>query len=219
MSKEIRTLNVWDIDDTLGRTSARVRVVKDGKTVKILEPGEFNSYKLSPGEQFDFAQFRSGKIFRDTFKPISTVLDRAKNIVARQTENSQSIILTARSDFNDHKEFIQTFRDHGFPIDKVYVERAGNISKSGPAHINKGVILKRYLKTGKFDRVRMWDDHEKNLDMLFKVAALYPNIEAVGYLVKDGRVSKYTPNAKVKTIAEEITSVVRETLRRKKYEI
>jgi hypothetical protein len=65
----------------------------------------------------------------------------------------------------------------------------------------------------------MWDDHEKNLDMLFKVASLYPNVEAVGYLVKDGRVSKYTPNAKVKTITEEITSVVRETLKRKKYEI
>lgn len=219
MNKEIRTLNVWDIDDTLGRTSARVGVVKDGKTVKILEPGEFNSYKLAPDEKFDFSQFRSGKIFRDTFKPISTVLDRAKNIVARQTENSHSIILTARSDFDDHKEFLQTFRDHGFPIDKVYVERAGNVSKSGPAHINKGVILKRYLKSGKFDRVRMWDDHEKNLDMLFKVASLYPNVEAVGYLVKDGRVSKYTPNAKVKTIAEEITSVVRETLKRKKYEI
>jgi hypothetical protein len=219
MNKEIRTLNVWDIDDTLGRTSARVGVVKDGKTVKILEPGEFNSYKLAPDEKFDFAQFRSGKIFRDTFKPIRSVLNNAKNIVARQTENSHSIILTARADFDDHKEFLQTFRDHGFPIDKVYVERAGNVSKSGPAHINKGVILKRYLKSGKFDRVRMWDDHEKNLDMLFKVASLYPNVEAVGYLVKDGRVSKYTPNVKVKTIAEEITSVVRETLKRKKYEI
>lgn len=219
MKKEIRTLNVWDIDDTLGQTSARVGVIKDGKTIKVLEPGEFNHYKLNPGESFDFAQFRSGKIFRDTFKPINNVLDKAKEIVNKQTENSHSIILTARADFDDHKEFLQTFRDHGFPIDKVYVERAGNISNSKPAHINKGVILKRYLKTGKFDRVRMWDDHEKNLDMLFKVAALYPNMEVVGYLVKNGKVSRYAPNAKNKNIAEEITSVVRETLRRKLYEI
>lgn len=219
MKKEVRTLNVWDIDDTLGQTSARVGVVKDGKTIKVLEPGEFNHYKLNPGESFDFAQFRSGKIFRDTFKPINNVLDKAKEIVAKQSENSHSIILTARADFDDHKEFLQTFRDHGFPIDKVYVERAGNISNSKPAHINKGVILKRYLKTGKFDRVRMWDDHEKNLDMLFKVASLYPNMEVVGYLVKDGKVSRYTPNVKIKNIAEEVTSVVRETLRRKMYEI
>jgi hypothetical protein len=219
MKKEVRTLNVWDIDDTLGQTSARVGVIKGGKTIKVLEPGEFNHYKLNPGESFDFAQFRSGKIFRDTFKPINNVLDKAKEIVNKQTENSHSIILTARADFDDHKEFLQTFRDHGFPIDKVYVERAGNISNSKPAHINKGVILKRYLKTGKFDRVRMWDDHEKNLDMLFKVASLYPNMEVVGYLVKDGKVSRYTPNVKTKNIAEEVTSVVRETLRRKMYEI
>jgi hypothetical protein len=219
MKKEVRTLNVWDIDDTLGRTSARVSVIKGGKTIKVLEPGEFNRYKLNSGESFDFSQFRSGKIFRDTFKPINNVLDKAKEIVNKQTENSHSIILTARADFDDHKEFLQTFRDHGFPIDKVYVERAGNVSNTKPAHINKGVILKRYLKTGKFDRVRMWDDHEKNLDMLFKVAALYPNIEVTGYLVKDGRVSKYTPNVKIKDIAEEVTSVVRQALRRKRYEI
>lgn len=221
---EIRTLNVWDIDATLGNTDARVSVMKDGKVVKVLDPGEFNKYKLNPGESFDFAQFRSGKIFRDTFKPINNVLDRAKEIVMRQSENSHSIILTARADFDDHKEFLQAFRDHGFPIDHVYVERAGNISNLRPsnpasAHISKGVILKKYLKTGKWDRVRMWDDHERNLDILFKVAAMFPNVEAVGYLVKDGRVSKYKPNEQKKSLAEEITSVVRSSLKRKRYEV
>jgi hypothetical protein len=214
---EIRTLNVWDIDDTLGKTSARVNVMKDGKIIKVLDPGEFNSYKLKAGEEFEFSQFRSGKIFRDTFKPINTVLDRARDIVMNQSENSDSIILTARADFEDHKEFLQTWRDHGFPIDHVYVERSGNLSKlkaDSPAHINKGVILKRYLKTGKYDRVRMWDDHEKNLDMLYKVAALYPNVEAIGYLVKDGRVIKYTPKSTSKTI----NSVIKESVRYARYE-
>jgi len=215
---EIRTLNVWDIDDTLGKTSARVNVMKDGKVVKVLEPGEFNSYKLKAGEEFEFSQFRSGKVFRDTFKPISTVLDRAKKIVMNQSENSDSIILTARADFEDHKEFLQTWRDHGFPIDHVYVERSGNLSKlkaDSPAHINKGVVLKRYLKTGKYDRVRMWDDHEKNLDILFKVAAMFPEVETIGYLVKDGRVIKYTP----KSTPKAIKSVVREAVRNTKYSI
>ena len=223
MKKEIRTLNVWDIDDTLGNTDARVSVLKDGKVVRVLDPGEFNKYQLKSDEKFDFSQFRSGKIFRDTFKPINNVLDKAKEIVLSQSENSKSIILTARADFNDHKEFIQTFRDHGFPIDRVYVERAGNISNLRPsnpasAHISKGVILKKYLKTGKYDRIRMWDDHELNLDMLFKVAAMFPNIEAIGYLVKDGKVSRYKPNEKKKLISEEITSVVRDALKRKIYE-
>lgn len=216
--KEIRTLNVWDIDDTLGKTDARVSVMKDGKMVKILDPGQFNSYDLKSGESFNFSQFRSGKIFRDTFKPISNVLDRAKSIVMKQSENSHSIILTARADFEDHEEFLQAWRDHGFPIDQVYVERAGNVAKlkaSSPAHINKGVILKRYLASGKWDRVRMWDDHEKNLDMLFKIAAMYPNVEAIGYLVKDGKVSKYLPK---KVIAESIISVAKAAINRKIYE-
>lgn len=195
--KEIRTLNVWDIDDTLGNTDARVSVIKDGKTVKVLSPGEFNHYDLKSGESFDFAQFRSGKIFRDTFKPINNVLDRAKQIVLNQTENSHSIILTARADFHDHKEFLQTFRDHGFPIDHVYVERAGNLAKlktDSKAHINKGVILKRYMKSGRFDRVRMWDDHEDNIKMLYKLGKQFPNIEVVGYIVRDGKVSRYDRN-------------------------
>lgn len=219
--KEVRTLNVWDIDDTLGKTAARVTVMKDGKPLKILNPGEFNKYELKPGESFDFSQFRSGKIFRDTFKPISTVLNRAKEIVWNQSENSDSIILTARSDFNDHKEFLQAFRDHGFPIDHVYVERAGNISNLKPgspasAHISKGVVLKRYLKTGKYDRVRMWDDHERNLDMLYKVASMYPNVEAIGYLVKDGKVTRYNQSNK-KTINESINDVVKYAIRKNLY--
>jgi hypothetical protein len=215
---EVRTLNVWDIDDTLGQTSAKVNIKKDGKVVKSLAPGEYNNYKLGKGEELDFSQFRSGKIFRDTFKPIANVLNRAKTIVWNQTENSHSIIITARSDFDYHKEFLEAFRDHGFPIDHVYVERSGNLSKlkpSSPAHINKGVIIKKYLATGKWDRIRMWDDHEKNLDMLYKVAAMYPEIEAIGYLVKDGKVSKYLPK---KAIAESVISVAKSTMVRKLYE-
>lgn len=218
---EVRTLNVWDIDDTLGKTDAKVVVMKDGKIYKTLAPGEYNNYKLQPGEELDFSQFRSGKIFRDTFKPINNVLDRAKEIVWSQSENSHSIIITARADFDDHKEFIQAFRDHGFPIDHVYVERSGNLSKlkpSSPAHINKGVILKKYLKSGKWDRVRMWDDHEKNLEMLFKVANMFPDVEAVGYLVKDGRVSKYTPSSQKKSLKENLKSVVRESAKKSLYE-
>lgn len=192
----VNTLNVWDIDDTLGKTNARVMVIKDDQIVKVLEPSEYNLYKLKEDEKFDYSQFRCGKLFRETFTPINNVLDEAKTIVYNQDINSKSIIITARADFKDHKEFLQAFRDHGFPIDNVFVERAGNISELNPkfpAHINKGVILKKYLKTGKWNRVCMWDDHEKNLDMLFKVAAMYPNTEAIGYLVKDGKITKYTP--------------------------
>ena len=200
---ETRTLNVFDIDDTLGTTAAKVHVNKDGVRIKSLDAAEYNKYKLQPGESYDYSDLRSGKIFRETFKPIASVLDRAKSIVWNQSENSHSIILTARSDFADKDEFLQTFRDHGFPIDHVYVERSGNLNnlnKHSPAHVNKGVILKKYLASGKYDRVRMWDDSTKNLDMLYKVASAFPKINVVCYLVKDGKVSKYASNKAIRIV-------------------
>jgi hypothetical protein len=218
---EVRTLNVWDIDDTLGNTSAKVNVMKDGKVIKVLSPGEYNTYKLNSGETMDFAEFRSGKIFRNTFKPINAVLNRAKSIVWNQSENSHSIILTARADFEDRDEFLQAWRDHGFPIDHVYVERSGNLSKlkkNSTAHVNKGVILRKYFASGKWDRVRMWDDHEKNLDMFLKIASMYPKVEAIAYLVKDGRVSRYGAVNTKKAVSESIRSAVKSTLKKQIYE-
>ena len=217
---ETRTLNVFDVDDTLGVTAAKVHVNKDGKRIKSLDAKEYNHYKLGHGESYDYSDLRSDKIFRDTFKPIANVLDRAKSIIWNQTENSHSIILTARADFADKEEFLQAFRDHGFPIDHAYVERAGNLNnlkKSSPPHINKGVILKKYMASGKFDRVRMWDDSVKNLDTLMKVAEAYPKIEVIAYLVKDGKVSRYKSN-RDKTVTEEVISVAKSFRQRQLYD-
>jgi hypothetical protein len=189
------TLNVFDIDDTLFKTDSRVLIVKDGKVVKELGSGEFNTYKLKSGEEYDFQQFRSGKHFHTTAKPIDNMIKRAQRAVASQTENDKSVIITARSDFVDKEPFLQKFREHGFPIDKVYIERAGNLQKIMPSaktHITKGVVLLKYIKTGKFNKIRMWDDHEGNLDILLKIGQKYPDIEMEAYLVDEvGNTKRY----------------------------
>lgn len=221
---ELRTLNVWDIDDTLFKTDARVKVMKNGKFVRFLEPGEYNTYVRKPDENFDFMEFKDGKLFRQSAKPINNVLDKARTIIMNQTENSHSIILTARSDFFDHKEFLQAFRDHGFPIDHVYVERTGNLSYLKPTakmHTLKAVVLKKYINSGKYDRVRIWDDSKANLDMLLKLAK--PEVEVVAYLVNhDGSVQRYgTSGSRKKELREHVESVktvVRNALSKSLYE-
>lgn len=189
------TLNIFDIDDTLFKTSSRVLIVKDGETVKELNPGEFNTYKLGPGEEFDFQQFRSGKHFHTTARPVDNMIKRARNAVSSQTENDKSIIITARSDLNDKDLFLQKFRDHGFPIDKVFVERAGNLQRLAPSskvHVLKGAIILRYIKTGNFNKIRMWDDHEGNLDMLIKLGQKYQDIIMEPYHVDElGNTKRY----------------------------
>lgn len=223
-TNEVRTLNVWDIDDTLFKTDARVKVMKDGKMVRYLEPGEYNTYVRKPGEQFDFMEFRDGKLFRQSARPINNVLDKAKTVIMNQTENSHSIILTARSDFFDHKEFLQAFRDHGFPIDHVYVERTGNLAYLNPSakmHTLKAVVLKKYINSGNYDRVRIWDDSKANLDMLLKLAK--PNVEVIAYHVDhDGSVKRYgTSGSRKKDLRERVESVkgvVRKALKENIYE-
>ena len=50
-SKEIDhgySLSIFDIDDTLFHTTARIRVLKDGLVVRELTNQEFNNYTLQP---------------------------------------------------------------------------------------------------------------------------------------------------------------------------
>ena len=47
-------LTIFDIDDTLFRTTAQIKVVKDGKFIRSLNNQEFNTYQLKTGESFDF---------------------------------------------------------------------------------------------------------------------------------------------------------------------
>ena len=179
------TLNVFDIDETLYKTTAKVFVTKNGKKVRELDNQQFNTYKLKPGEEYDYGQFRDAEHFKKTSQPIDRMFSKAKAILRNQKGQSDTILLTARSDFDDKKKFLQTFRDHGFPIDDVYVERAGNLDKLkvGYPALNKIVVLRRYIKTGKYNKIRVYDDSERNLRTILKLKNIHPEIEIEAWLV------------------------------------
>ena len=46
---------LFDVDDTLLKSEVQVHVVKGGKLLRKLSSAEYNSYKLQPGEDFDYA--------------------------------------------------------------------------------------------------------------------------------------------------------------------
>ncbi len=155
-------LTVFDIDETLFHTKAKILVLKNNKVVKELDNREFNTYKLKPGESFDFRQFRDAKFFNATSVPIEKMWRKAKSTLDTigRRPSSKVIIVTARSDFDDKETFLDTFRKHGLDIDKIHVHRAGNLNlPSGEA---KKIIIGQYLETGEFDTVRLFDDEEVN---------------------------------------------------------
>lgn len=186
-------LTIFDIDDTLFHTTAKIAVKKDGKVVRELTNQEFNTYQLKKGEEFDYRQFRDAKKFKEESKPIAKMFAKAKAILKNVVNKpgSQMIILTARNDFDDKETFLDTFRQYGFDIDKVRVERAGKLSKLSPAHA-KYVIIYNYLKQDKFTHVRLFDDSVANLKEFLRLKKDFKNVSFEAYFAKpDGSIQRF----------------------------
>lgn len=184
-------LTVFDIDETLFKTSALIHVIKDGKVIKKLDNQEYNTYKLNPGESFDYGEFRSAENFDQTSIPIWSMIKKARAIIQNATKaGSKVIIITARANFDDKNKFLNTFRRYGIDIDKVYVERAGNLNLGSSAK-NKRFIFHKYLRGGKYGRVRFFDDAMSNITMFKALQKQYPDIKFEAYHVKhDGSMKK-----------------------------
>lgn len=177
------TLTIFDIDETLFHTKAKVKVVKGGKVVRELDNQEFNTYQRKPGEEYDFGQFKNAEYFRHTSVPVEKMIERAKNVVkAKGNPHSRAIICTARADFDDKEMFLQTFRDHGIDIDQMHVERAGNLKIDSSAEAKK-VVFRKYLNTKNFVKARLYDDAMSNLKAFLDLKKEYPNIEFESWFV------------------------------------
>jgi hypothetical protein len=185
------SLTIFDIDDTLFHTTAQIAIVKDGKPIQKLTNQEYNTHTLKSGESYDFSEFRDAAKFYHESKPITRMLDKAKLILANSIKNplSRVVIITARANFDHKEQFLDTFRKHSFDIDKVRVERAGNIQDIEAPATKKYVIIHNYLKTGKFSKVRLFDDAMSNLTEFLKLRKVFPDIQFEAYLANhDGSV-------------------------------
>ena len=184
-------LTIFDIDETMFITKAKVKVVKNGKVVKKLDNQEFNTYKKKDGETYDFGEFKNAEVFKRTSTPIARMINKVKAILKNATRaGSKVIIVTARPNFDNKKTFLDTFRKQGIDIDKIYVERAGNLG-SGPAAENKRVIFKKYLNQNIYKRIRLFDDAKSNLKVFLSLQKDYPDVSFEAFLAKpNGSVSR-----------------------------
>ena len=167
-------LTIFDIDKTLFHSDVKINVKKGGEIVKR---GVSSFYKLKRGEEFDYGEFKDAKRFAQTATPVGRMLGKAKAIIKNATKKGSKVIfVTARADLDDKKVFINTFKAHGLDMSKVYVERAGNLGVVDAAK-NKQTVLRTYLDSGKYARVRMFDDALPNLKALLSLKDDYPKIK------------------------------------------
>ncbi len=176
-----KTLTIFDIDDTLFHTTAKIKVVKDGKVIRTLTNQQFNNYELQPGEEFDFGEFRDAKKFAQESEPIEHMMDELKTILAHS--KGTVIMLTARADFDDKETFLKTFTDHGIDMSRIHVHRAGNLPGDAIPAEKKAVWVRRYLDTGKYNQVSLYDDSMTNLRVFKSLSKEYPDVDFDAYYI------------------------------------
>ena len=188
---EGKGLTMFDVDETMFITKAKVKVMKNGKVIKKLDNQQFNTYKKKAGEEYDFGEFKNAEVFKRTSTPIARMINKVKAILKNATRaGSKVIIVTARPNFDNKKTFLDTFREQGIDIDKIYVERAGNLG-GGPAAGNKKVIFKKYLDQKIYKRIRLFDDAMSNLKMFLSLQKDYPDVSFEAFHAKEnGSVSR-----------------------------
>ena len=182
----MKSLTIFDIDDTLFRTSSKVSVMIGDKVVSSLSPAEFNVYTPRPGERFSFSQFISASHFYKTAKPVDHMFRVAKKMIKRI--DGEFIIITARPDMDDRDLFLKTFKKYGFPVERTHIHRAGNSGAGAPA---KKSIIRRELEKSDYGIVRMFDDHKPNLQAFQSLQPDFPNTKFDAFLVKvTGEISR-----------------------------
>ena len=172
-------LTIFDIDRTLFTSDTKINLKKDGK---IIKRGVSSYHKLRPGETLDYGEYKSSKKFAKSAAPIENMLNKAKIIIKNATRTGSKVIfVTARGDMDDKKLFINTFKAHGLNMSKIDVENTGSLGAQAPQ--NKKRVFKKYLDTGKYARVRVFDDSIANLKALLSLENDYPDIKFDAWLV------------------------------------
>lgn len=188
-----KSIHLFDLDDTLIRTDARVRVLDPaGNALLSLSPAEFSAYRPQPGETFDFREFSDlgilsrGIVVRYTKTIIDTIL--------RYGTRSEFGILTARADKNLHaaflirlfkslfgvrlaKELIFAVSDRRFSIykDRGLADGLAPFSSLTIAQ-RKAMVIAQDLVGRGFNDISFYDDSRENLESFKVMREAFPHV-------------------------------------------
>ena len=183
-----KKLVIFDIDDTLVNTQTKVHVINDNEVVKSLNSHDFTHYKLQPGEEFDFGDFRNAREFFEKSRPIIPMMNQLKRDI---NTGNKVVMVTARADFDDKELFLDTFRKYGVDMNKVHVYRAGNI-KGGTTEERKAHIIKTLLDKDNYSKAIMYDYAKPNLHTFIYLKKDHPRTRFYAWHVSlDGEASEY----------------------------
>lgn len=164
-------LSVFDFDDTLVATTARVYVTHKTGEKSIFNPAEYAVYSPQEGDEFDFHEFdgplKDPKVIKKNFDLFIRVLNKSR-------KGRRTVILTARAAEKPIKTFFKQFGITGLEIVAL--------GSSNPQ--DKADWIENQIKKG-WNDIRFMDDSAKNVAAVKRMAKGYPEVE---WLVKKVRI-------------------------------
>lgn len=145
----MKTLVIFDFDDTLFESNSQVIVKSPGGEIRYLTSGEYASYIPHHEEELDFSQFEG---YPANAKPIEATVRRLRNAVTKHGLDNV-IILTARS---RNQPISQVLKD--FDLPSIFVAAVGS---SDPRM--KADYTVRTVKEEGYDKVIVYEDNVRNI--------------------------------------------------------
>ena len=161
--KGSKTMHLVDLDANAMKpkkkgVEAEIEVKKGGKTVRSLNPQQFNTDKKKDDEKYDFGQFASSKVFKKTLK--------GNKHVRNLHRGGEASGLTARGKMDKPREVVGHIKSSGFSkkhgVNFKGVHFTGDVPGKGTDD-KKMKVIKHLIKTKKPKQIKFSDDHAKNL--------------------------------------------------------
>lgn len=157
---------LFDLDDTIIHTTAKISVFKNGECVKKLTNTEFNDYVLKSGETFGFEEFDDFDILSSSkFTPYWETLKR------EYKKGTHVGILTARSNCTMIRRF---FMNNGIRIKSELVMAVNDpsLGLNGTIQERKSEAISILANAG-YKLFIFFDDNEPNLKSAKKLEKEY----------------------------------------------
>jgi hypothetical protein len=148
----MRKAFVFDFDDTLATTTARIKVMDGAGLVTHVQPRDFSNFKLNAGEYFDFTEFRDDRFIKDADPTFLMYLAQEVS-----EEDQDVYILTARED--DSADAIQSFLA-SYNVNAKTIHCVGGTQKNIPQ--KKREMLLTIM--AKYDKIYYYDDSSDNIE-------------------------------------------------------
>lgn len=165
LKKYKQSIILFDLDNTLVKTKAKIKVIKDGKET-FITPSQYTNFKKE-GHVFDFSDFEDDDILQNGLL-IETIQ------VLKQNQKKRVGILTARS----NKEIIQKFlKNNDIQLLSKYIFTVTEDDFIEKYNTYSVPLLKRYqveelIKDG-YNDITIYDDDAHNLSSIKKLVEIY----------------------------------------------